>query len=217
MAACDHRCTRRAAVSLSLENALSFFQLSCGRWRSQRSVHHLLHRRAEAGGSLIVVEELEAIDSRLVELAQLHGQDPAGLVGGCWVRWSASMAWDKAGEDHTGESVIGLIPTDECGREGILLRDLGYAEKAPASSRFCMDEHDGLLLSTDYETMSVWERFAFQGPNVRVRSSTVEGLSNNASFCIETRCDDAQQERPAASAAACGAAASQPALSLLGW
>jgi hypothetical protein len=217
VAACDHRCTRRAAVSLSLENALSFFQLSCGRWRSQRSVHHLLHRRAEAGGSLIVVKELEAIDSRLVELAQLHGQDPAGLVGGCWVRWSASMAWDKAGEDHTGESVIGLIPTDECGREGILLRDLGYAEKAPASSRFYMDEHDGLLLSTDYETMSVWERFAFQGPNVRVRSSTVEGLSNNASFCIETRCDDAQQERPAASATACGAAASQPALSLLGW
>ena len=204
-------------MSLSLENALSFFQLSCGRWRSQRSVHHLLHRRAEAGGSLIVVDELAASDSRLVELAQLHGQDPAGLVGGCWVRWSASMAWDKAGEDHTGESVIGLIPTDDRGREGILLRDLGYAEKAPASSRFCMDEHDGLLLSTEYETMSVWERFAFQGPNVRVRSSTVEGLSNNASFCIETRCDDAQQERPAASAAAGRAAASEPALSLLGW
>ncbi|MBD1192826.1 phycobiliprotein lyase [Vulcanococcus sp. Clear-D1] len=204
-------------MSLSLENALSFFQLSCGRWRSQRSVHHLLHRRAEAGGSLIVVDELAASDSRLLELAELHGQDPAGLVGGCWVRWSASMAWDKAGEDHTGESVIGLIPTDDRGREGILLRDLGYAEKAPASSRFCMDEHDGLLLSTEYETMSVWERFAFQGPNVRVRSSTVEGLSNNASFCIETRCDDAQQERPAASAAAGRAAASEPALSLLGW
>jgi len=204
-------------VSLSLENALSFFQLSCGRWRSQRSVHHLLHRRAEAGGSLIVVDELAPTDQRLVELAQLHGQDPAGLVGGCWVRWSASMAWDKAGGDHTGESVIGLIPTDERGREGILLRDLGYAEKAPASSRFCMDEHDGLLLSTEYETMSVWERFAFQGPNVRVRSSTVKGLSNNASFCIETRCDDSQQQRPAASAATDSAAASEPALSLLGW
>jgi hypothetical protein len=217
VAACDHRCTCCAAVSLSLENALSFFQLSCGRWRSQRSVHHLLHRRAEAGGSLIVVEELAPNDQRLLELAQLHAQDPKGLVGGCWVRWSASMAWDKAGEDHTGESVIGLIPTDERGREGILLRDLGYAEKAPASSRFSMDERDGLLLSTEYETMSVWERFAFQGPNVRVRSSTVEGLSNNASFCIETRCDDAQQERPAASAAAEGSAAHAPALSLLGW
>jgi hypothetical protein len=36
--------------------------------------------------------------------------------------------------------------------------------------------------------MSSWERFSFAGPNVRLRSSTVEGLSNTASFCIETRC-----------------------------
>ena len=204
-------------MSLAIDDALSFFQLSCGRWRSQRSVHHLLHRRAEAGGSLIVVEELHPGDRRLLEIAELHGQDPAGLVGGCWVRWSASMAWDKAGEDHTGESVIGLIPTDERGREGLLLRDLGYAEKAPASSRFHMDERNGLLLSTEYETMSVWERFSFAGPDVRVRSSTVEGLSNNASFCIETRCSDDQPERPAASASAAEAASQQPALSLLGW
>jgi hypothetical protein len=47
-----------------------------------------------------------------------------------------------------------------------------------------MDERDGLLLSTEYETMNVWERFAFAGPDVRLRSSTVVGLSNNASFCI---------------------------------
>uniref|UniRef100_UPI0037DA6EBB phycobiliprotein lyase n=1 Tax=Vulcanococcus sp. TaxID=2856995 RepID=UPI0037DA6EBB len=204
--------------SLTIADALSFFRLSCGRWRSQRSVHHLLHRRAEAGGSLIVVVELDPADSRLLAIAELHGQDPAGLVGGCWVRWSASMAWDRAGEDHQGESVIGLIPTDERGREGLLLRDLGYAEKAPASSRFHMDERDGLLLSTEYETMNVWERFAFAGPDVRLRSSTVEGLSNNASFCIETRCSDSNGDgastRPSAAAADNGAT---PALSPLGW
>ena len=207
-----------ASGSLTIADALSFFRLSCGRWRSQRSVHHLLHRRAEAGGSLIVVEELDPQDSRLKAIAELHGQDPAGLVGGCWVRWSASMAWDRAGEDHQGESVIGLIPTDERGREGLLLRDLGYAEKAPASSRFHMDERDGLLLSTEYETMNVWERFAFAGPDVRLRSSTVEGLSNNASFCIETRCSDSNGDgassRPSAAAADNGAT---PALSPLGW
>ena len=204
-------------MTLAIEDALSFFQLSCGGWRSQRSVHHLLHRRAEAGGSLIVVEELERSDKRLAEIAALHGQDPAGLVGGCWVRWSASMAWDKAGEDHTGESVIGLIPTDERGRAGILLRDLGYAEKAPASSLFSMDERDGLLLSTEYETMSVWERFAFAGPNVRVRSSTVEGLSNNASFCIETRCETSGSDKPSATAQSADSTSAEPALSLLGW
>lgn len=208
-----------ATGSLAIADALSFFRLSCGRWRSQRSVHHLLHRRAEAGGSLIVVEELDPADARLLAIATLHGQDPAGLVGGCWVRWSASMAWDRAGEDHQGESVIGLIPTDERGREGLLLRDLGYAEKAPASSRFHMDERDGLLLSTEYETMNVWERFAFAGPDVRLRSSTVEGLSNNASFCIETRCSDTGTDPGSGRPTAGADAGSEPAtaLSPLGW
>jgi hypothetical protein len=50
-----------------------------------------------------------------------------------------------------------------------------------------MDANHELLLTTDYETMSSVERFSFLGPNVRLRSSTVEGLSNTASFCIETR------------------------------
>jgi hypothetical protein len=84
-------------VSLPIADAISFFRLSCGRWRSQRSSHHLLHRRAEAGGSLIVVEELGLNDERLQAIAALHQQDPQGLVGGCRVRWSGSMAWDKAG------------------------------------------------------------------------------------------------------------------------
>ncbi|MEB3158178.1 MAG: phycobiliprotein lyase [Synechococcus sp.] len=180
-------------MHLAIPDALSFFQRSCGRWRSQRSVHHLLHRRAEAGGSLIVVEDLEATDERLRAMAEQQGHDPNQLIGGSFVRWSASMAWDQDGDAHDGESVIGLIPDSADGRTGVLLRDLGYAEKAPATSTFAMDAQDGLVLRTEYETMTVWERFGFAGPDVRVRSSTVEGLSNNASFCIETRLGDAGQ------------------------
>jgi len=219
--ACDHRCRRRWPVTTPIADALSFFRLSCGRWRSQRSSHHLLHRRAEAGGSLIVVEELELGDARLRAIAELHGQDPAGLVGGCRVRWSGSMAWDKAGEAHEGVSLFGLIPTDGRGRAGLLLRDRGYAETAPVAGHFAMDARDHLLLTTDYETMSSLERFSFAGPDVRLRTSTVEGLSNTASFCVETRChadDDAAAptEAGAASAADTGGGA-EPALSLLGW
>ena len=192
--------------------------MSCGRWRSQRSSHHLLHRRAEAGGSLIVVEELLVDDPRLTAIAQLHGQDPAGLAGGCRVRWSGSMAWDKAGEDHQGESVFGLIPTDGRGRAGLLLRDRGYAETAPVAGHFRMDDRDDLLLSTGYETMSSLERFSFAGPNVRLRTSTVEGLSNTASFCVETRCSDGDGPDRTALASAAGANPSAaPTLSPLGW
>ncbi len=205
-------------MSASIEDALSFFRLSCGRWRSQRSSHHLLHRRAEAGGSFIEVVELSLGDPRLEAIAALHGRDPAGLVGGCRVTWSGSMAWDKAGEGHEGESVFGLIPIDERGRSGLLLRDRGYAETAPVAGRFAMDERDGLVLSTEYETMSSLERFSFAGPDVRLRTSTVEGLSNTASFCVETRIhnDGGPTGSPAdGQAAAAPTAAAE--LSPLGW
>lgn len=201
-------------MSQSIADAISFFRLSCGRWRSQRSSHHLLHRRAEAGGSYIQVVELEPEDPRLIAVAELHGQNPAGLVGGCRVTWNASMAWDQAGEAHEGESVFGLIPTDGLGREGLLLRDRGYAETAPVAGHFAMDERDGLLLTTSYETMSSLERFSFAGPNVRLRTSTVEGLSNTASFCVETRIVEGDSQGPAGSGSA---TENGSVLSPLGW
>ncbi|MFN9660909.1 MAG: phycobiliprotein lyase [Cyanobacteriota bacterium] len=197
------------------ETALSFFQRSCGRWRSRRSSHHLLHRRAEPGGSWIEVVELRAEDPRLLAIASLHGQAPEGLVGGCQVRWSGSMAWDQKGQSHEGESVFGLIPTDGWGRQGLLLRDRGYAETSPVAGHFRMEGPEVLVLSTDYDTMTSVERFSFAGPDVRIRMSTVEGLSNTATFCIETRIT--APASGAAPAQLTGAAAAATTLSPLGW
>ena len=174
-------------MPLEIPAALSFFRLSCGRWMSQRSQHHLLHRRAEAGASFIVVEELFKGDERLADIATRNGEDVSRIVGGCWVRWSGSMAWDRAGESHEDQTMFGLIPSDDAGRQGLLLRDRGYAEKAPVAGQFRMDDENGLILTTDYEMMSSLERVWFAGPNLRLRTSTVQGLSNNASFCMETR------------------------------
>ena len=103
------------------------------------------------------------------------------------MRWSGSMAWDRAGESHEDQTMFGLIPSNDDGRSGLLLRDRGYAEKAPVAGQFHMDAENGLILTTDYEMMSSLERFWFAGPNLRLRTSTVQGLSNNASFCMETR------------------------------
>ena len=200
---------------LDLPDALSFFRLSCGRWWSQRSSHHLLHRRAEAGASLVLVEEIDRKDKRLIHVAELHQQNPEHLVGGCYVRWSGSMSWDQTGEEHEGETVFGLIPTDTGGRSGLLLRDRGYAETSPVTGEFCMDEGNGLVLITSYETMQSFERFWFAGPNTRLRVSTVEGLSNTASFCMESRLTP--DERVNASASLISETTLGAVLSPLGW
>ena len=102
------------------------------------------------------------------------------------------------------------LTSDDAGRSGLLLRDRGYAEKASVAGQFRMDDENGLILTTDYEMMSSLERFWFAGPNLRLRTSTVQGLSNNASFCMETRqLDDdvtgaAEGNRPASAASPFG-------------
>lgn len=127
------------------------------------------------------------------------------------------MAWDRAGEAHEGESLFGLIPNDERGRAGLLLRDRGYAETAPVAGQFAMDERDALLLTTAYETMQSLERFSFAGPDVRLRTSTVQGLSNTASFCIETRISSEPEPPPSPSQAGGSRGRGLAPLSLLGW
>ena len=54
------------------------------------------------------------------------------------MRWSASMAWDRDGDAHDGETCFALIGDSASARSGTMLRDQGYAEKSPATSTFSM-------------------------------------------------------------------------------
>ena len=172
-----------------IKDAREFFQYSAGQWRSQRTTHHLPFRRAESGGSDINVKFLNADDSRIAEICQMHDVDPNLAIGGAFVSWDGSMAWDKENEDHKGTTVFALIPDADNPRKGKLLRERGYAEIVPVAGLYEMDAEDGLVLITEYETMSIIERFWFVNPNLRLRSSTVKrfGGFNTATFCAEAR------------------------------
>lgn len=173
----------------SIKDAKVFFQQSAGRWRSQRTTHHLPFRRAESGSSDINVEFLDAGDEKIAAICQMHEVDPQTAIGGAFVSWDGSMAWDKENEDHKGTTVFALIPDSEDLRTGKLLRERGYAEIVPVAGKYYMDHDDGLVLITEYETMSIIERFWFVNPDLRLRSSTVKrfGGFNTATFCAESR------------------------------
>ena len=182
---------------------MEFFQLSTGKWRSQRTTHHLAFRRSEAGESEIRVEALPANHPQVVEICQLHEVDPQLAIGGAFVSWQGSMGWDKADENHEGTTVFALIPDPTQPRQGTMLRERGYAEIVPVAGRYHMDEEDGLVLTTDYETMSSVERFWFPSPSLRMRTSTVKrfGGFSTATFCTEFRIAEASEEAPDESAA----------------
>ena len=177
-------------------NVMEFFQHSAGQWQSQRTTHHLPFRRAELGGSNISVEALSAEHEKVVEICKMHQVAPSTAVGGAYVQWDGEMAWDKEGEDHKGSTVFALVPDEGNPQTGNLLRERGYAEIVPVIGRYEMDSEDGLVLTTDYETMSSVERFWFPSPNLRVRTSVVKrfgGLST-ASFCAESRVETVPEQ-----------------------
>jgi hypothetical protein len=180
-------------------NAMEFFQKSAGVWRSQRTTHHLAFKRAEMGGSEIRVDSLAKDDPQIVALCEMHAIDPALTIGGAHVSWAGTMAWDQGdGEIHEGKTAFALVPDDDTGRSGRLLRELGYAEITPVVGRYEMDEEDGLVLLTEYETMSSRERFWFANDQTRVRTSTVKrfGGFSSATFCSETRVAEAGGSEP---------------------
>ncbi|MGB3200666.1 MAG: phycobiliprotein lyase [Nodosilinea sp.] len=172
-------------------DVMDFFRMSAGQWNSQRTTHHLPFRRAELGGSTISVEPLDVGHPSVVEICQLHDVDPALAVGGAYVTWHGAMAWDKDDENHEGNTVFALVPDADDPSRGQLLRERGYAEIVPVIGRYEIDGEGGLLLITEYETMSSVERFWFANPNLRLRTSVVKrfGGFSTASFCAESRLD----------------------------
>ena len=174
-------------------DAMEFFQRSAGKWRSQRTTHHLPFRRRETGDSEILVEALSADHPKIIEICKLHQVEPSQAIGGAYVNWSGSMEWDQDGDDsHQGSTVFALVPDADRPGQGQLLRERGYAEIVPVIGQYYIDEAEGLVLTTEYETMSSIERFWFAGPNLRLRTSTVKrfGGFSTASFCTECRISD---------------------------
>lgn len=169
--------------------AMDFFRMSEGRWVSQRTTHHLAMRRTELGKLEITASVLEPDAPQVIKICQLHSVDPGQASGGAAVSWQGAMDWDEAGKTQAGETVLVLVPDPEDPRLGKLLREKGYAETTPVAGQYQVDDQDGLVLTTEYATMSSVERFWFPQSTLRLRTSTVIGLSNTASFCVETRLD----------------------------
>ncbi len=173
-----------------LITALDYFRQSAGQWQSQRVTHHLAFRRAEIGESEIQVEMIDVTDPRVAEICNLYEIDPATAAGGAHVTWKSLMAWDASEEDnHEGATVMVIVPDAADDRRGKLLRERGYAETAPVAGEYHLDDEGGMVLTTEYETMSSVERFWFPNPDLRMRTSVLKrfGGFNTATFCTEVR------------------------------
>lgn len=168
-------------------NIEEFFQLSAGKWFSHRTSHHLAFKQAENGKSDIVIEMLSADHPEVVKLCEQYEFDPSRASCGARVTWNGTMEWDE--EKHNGSTVLAIIPNEDNPDEGKLLREMGYAEKAPVAGSYKMGSDGALTLITEYETMWSEERLWFASPNLRMRVGVLKrfGGFSMASFTSEIR------------------------------
>lgn len=181
-----------------------FFEQSAGKWFSQRTSHHLAFKQAENGKSNIIIEMLPADAPEVIKLCELYEVEPQLALCGARVTWDGTMEWDEDKEKHKGSTVLVPIPDTDKPNEGRLLREMGYAEKAPVAGRYIMGIDDALTLITDYETMYSEERLWFASPNLRLRTSILKrfGGFSMASLCSEIRMGVTQKPQPVEDAAA---------------
>lgn len=181
-----------------------FFEQSAGKWFSQRTSHHLAFRQAENGKSNIIIEMIAADDPEVVKLCELYEVDASLALCGARVTWDGTMEWDEDKEKHNGSTVLVPVPDLDKPNEGRLLREMGYAEKAPVAGRYIMGSDDALTLITDYETMYSEERLWFASPNLRLRTSILKrfGGFSMASLCSEIRMGVGQAPKQTEDAAA---------------
>jgi hypothetical protein len=181
-----------------------FFEQSAGKWFSQRTSHHLAFKQAESGKSNITIEMLSAAAPEVVKLCEQYNIDPQQALCGARVAWDGTMEWDEDKEKHTGSTVLVPVPDPDKPNEGRLLREMGYAEKAPVAGRYIMGSDDALTLITDYETMYSEERLWFASPNLRLRTSILKrfGGFSMASLSSEIRMGVTQPPKKAEDAAA---------------
>jgi phycoerythrin-associated linker protein len=169
---------------------IKFVTLSLGRWRSQRSAHHLAFAHFEAVTSTIEIVALAQDDPEVVNLCQSYQIDPKLTVSPFRMSWEGESDWDEQ-EVLKGTTVLVPIPEPNTSNKGRLLRDQGYAETIPAVGNYTITEDGTFILQTQYDRATAEEKIWFATPNLRLRVSLIKTSEGTgvvtASFSSEIR------------------------------
>ena len=173
-------------------NIIEVVELSLGKWRSQRSAHHLAFQHFEAVTSEIEIISLDVKDAQVIELCKVNNIDPKLATSPFKMTWEGESDWDEdETETMSGSTILVPIPQENNLTRGKLLREQGYAETIPAIGEYEIREDGTFVLVTQYDRAAAEEKIWFATPNLRLRVSLIKTSSGKgvttASFSSEIR------------------------------
>ncbi len=151
----------------------TFVARSLGRWKSQRSAHHLAFAHFEEIRSVIDIEKLENSDPAVLALCESQGVNRAAIATPFKMSWEGETDWN---EDDVLKGQTILVPVPDLTREnsGQLLRDQGYAETIPAAGHYVINPDGTFVLTTGYDRAAAEEKIWFANDNLRFRVSLIK-------------------------------------------
>ena len=168
----------------------TFVARSLGRWKSQRSAHHLAFAHFEEIRSVIDIEELAKDDPNVQALCESQGVAATTIATPFKMSWEGETDWD---EDEVLKGQTILVPVPDLSQEnsGKLLRDQGYAETIPAAGHYVIHSDGTFVLTTGYDRAAAEEKIWFANDNLRFRVSLIKTSSGQgvttASLSSEVR------------------------------
>ena len=172
-------------------NVQEFFELSAGKWFSQKTSQHLTLKQSEHGKSDLTIEILPQDNPQIVKLCQQTGIDPSLIWGGAKYTWKGTLSWDtqlQSSGNQQGETIAILVPDAPAAKTGKLFHIDRQNAQLP-QARYTLGDDDALTLVTTAENTCAEERVWFESNNVRIRTTIVTQTDGNsiASFYSEIR------------------------------
>ena len=152
-----------------------FIDKSIGEWKSIRSTHTLAFQEFENTNSNLIITYQNIESKQLLEIKNRYksSQNRSFAIN---IKWNSISEWTTENRSEESNTTLIFIPKDEY--TGILIKDKGYAEQIPSSSRYIIDEGNTFNIQTEYNSTISEEKIWFLTENVRSRYSVIKNKMN---------------------------------------
>ncbi len=152
-----------------------FIDKSIGEWKSIRSTHTLAFQEFENTTSSLIIS-YQNLDSKEVLEIKNRFNSSIQISFAIKIIWKSFSEWPTENKSNESNTILIFVPKDEF--TGILIKDKGYAERIPSSSRYIIDESNTFNIETEYNSIISEEKIWFLTENVRSRHSVIKNKIN---------------------------------------
>ena len=152
-----------------------FIDKSIGDWKSIRSTHTLAFQEFENTNSSLIISYQNIHSNEVLEINNRFNYSK-NISFAIKITWNSFSEWATENKSQESNTILIFFPKDEF--TGILIKDKGYAEQIPSSSRYTIDESNTFNIETEYNSTISEEKIWFLNNNVRSRYSVIKNKLN---------------------------------------